>query len=108
MQTFERVLGALVDSGGMAPVSELADTAATTPRQIERLFARGLGFPPKVVGRVLRFQGSLRRLMADPGVPLGDVAADAGYYDQAHFIRDFRAVAGRTPAQYEREAREAA
>jgi AraC-like DNA-binding protein len=97
---FERTLAALLASQGRAPVSELAEVAASSPRQVERLFARGLGFPPKVVGRVLRFQHALRRLMADPGVPLGEVAADAGYYDHAHFIREFRVLSGGVPRGY--------
>ena len=98
--TFERVLSALVAGGGRAPVSRLAEVAASSPRQIERLFARSLGFPPKTVGRVLRFQSSLRQLMADPGVSLGEVAADAGYFDQAHFVRDFRLFTGGVPRGY--------
>jgi len=98
--TFERALSALVAGGGRAPVSRLAEVAASSPRQIERLFARGLGFPPKTVGRVLRFQSSLRLLMADPGVSLGEVAADAGYFDQAHFVRDFRLFTGGVPRGY--------
>jgi len=98
--TFERALSALVAGGGRAPVSRLAEVAASSPRQIERLFARSLGFPPKTVGRVLRFQSSLRQLMADPGVSLGEVAADAGYFDQAHFVRDFRLFTGGVPRGY--------
>jgi hypothetical protein len=38
--------------------------------------------------------------MADPGVAFGEVAADAGYYDQAHFIRDFREFTGGVPRGY--------
>ncbi|HYJ51352.1 MAG TPA: helix-turn-helix domain-containing protein [Microbacterium sp.] len=98
--TFERALSALVAGDGRAPVTRLAEVAASSPRQIERLFARGLGFPPKTVGRVLRFQSSLRQLMADPGVSLGEVAADAGYFDQAHFVRDFRLFTGGVPRGY--------
>ncbi len=99
-ETFMRTLDALVAGKGRTPVSELAEVAASSPRQVERLFARGLGFPPKTVARVLRFQHSLRALMEDPGVPLAEVASDAGYYDQAHFIRDFRAFTGGVPRGY--------
>ncbi len=98
--TFERTLAALVAGDGRTTVSELAAVAATSPRQVERVFARALGFPPKTVGRVLRFQHALRRLMADPGVSLGEVAAGAGFYDQAHFIRDFRVFSGGVPRGY--------
>lgn len=97
---FEQALSALVQSEGGAGLGELADTAGVSPRQVERLFARGLGFPPSTVGRVVRFQTALRRLMEDPGVTLGDVAADAGYYDQAHFVRDFRLFSGGVPRGY--------
>ncbi len=93
-------MAALIAGHGRMPVGELAEVAGSSPRQVERLFARGLGFPPKTVGRVLRFQHALRRLMADPGVPLGEVAADGGYYDQAHFIRDFRVFSGGVPRGY--------
>jgi AraC-like DNA-binding protein len=99
-QTLERAVAALTVSGGRIPIGELALTAGASPRQLERLFARGLGLAPKTVGRVLRFQHALRSLMADPGVPLGDVAADAGYFDQAHFVRDFREFSGGVPRGY--------
>ncbi|MGC5225289.1 helix-turn-helix domain-containing protein [Micromonospora sp. DT81.3] len=98
--TFERALSALVADDGRVSVSEIAEAATSSPRQIERLFARGLGFPPKTVGRVLRFQHALRQLMTDPGIPLAEVAADAGYFDQAHFVRDFRLFSGGVPRGY--------
>ena len=69
-------------------------------RQVDRLFARHVGIPPKVVARILRFQGALRALMRDPGCPLADVAANAGYFDQAHFVRDFRQMSGGVPRGY--------
>jgi AraC-like DNA-binding protein len=97
---FARALDALVATGGRASVAELSDAAAASHRQTERLFARHLGIPPKTVGRIVRFQGALRALMADPGCPLGEIAVDAGYYDQAHFIRDFRLFSGGVPRGY--------
>jgi AraC-like DNA-binding protein len=97
---FERALAELVASEGTTTVGRLAESAACSPRQIERLFAQSLGLPPKVVGRVLRFQHALRRLMHDPQVALADVAADARYYDQAHFIREFRLFTGGVPRGY--------
>jgi AraC-like DNA-binding protein len=97
---FERALDALIGAEGRLSLGDLADAAAVSPRRVERLFARSLGFPPRTVGRVLRFQHALRRLMVDPGVPLGDVAAESGYYDQAHFVRDFREFTGGVPRGY--------
>jgi AraC-like DNA-binding protein len=98
--TLERALSALVAEEGRTPMVRLAEVASSSPRQLERLFGRGLGLPPKTVGRVLRFQNALRRLMTDPGVPLGVVAVETGYYDQAHFIRDFRLFSSGVPRGY--------
>ncbi|CAN5557133.1 helix-turn-helix domain-containing protein [soil metagenome] len=96
--TFEAALRSLRD--GRSSVSDLAEAAGVSGRQVERLFAQYLGIPPKTVGRIVRFQGALQSLMADPGCPLGDIAAESGYYDQAHFIRDFRLFSGGVPRGY--------
>lgn len=97
---FERALAALERSGGGADVAAIAAHAGASARQVDRWFARHVGIPPKTVGRILRFQGALRALMRDPGCPLSDVAADAGYFDQAHFVRDFRRMTGGVPRGY--------
>jgi AraC-like DNA-binding protein len=97
---FARALETFTTTGGRASVADLATASGVSQRQVERLFARHLGIPPKTVGRIVRFQGALRSLMADPGCPLGELAAGAGYYDQAHFIRDFRRFSGGVPRGY--------
>ncbi len=96
---FSRALRHLTHTGEDT-VAAAAKAARTTTRQVERLFARFLGIPPKTVARVLRFQASLRRLMTDPGCTLAEVAAQAGYFDQAHFIREFRRFSGGVPRGY--------
>lgn len=100
LDTIAHALASLSSSAGRMTIGHLAAQVGTTTRNLQRLFARGIGLPPKMVGRVLRFQHALRALMADPGVPLGDVAADAGYFDQAHFVRDFRVFSGGVPRGY--------
>jgi AraC-like DNA-binding protein len=97
---FERSLAVLLASDGRAPLSEVAGAAELSQRHIERLFARELGFPPKTVARVLRFQWALRNLMKKPDAPLGTIAAAAGYFDQAHFVRDFKQFTGGIPRGY--------
>lgn len=99
-QLFERALRVLVESGGNASVDAIAAEAGASTRQVERAFAWRLGVPPKTAGRVLRFQAALRALMRDPGCSLADVAAAAGYFDHAHFIRDFRKMSGGVPRGY--------
>lgn len=99
-RSFERALAALEQSRGGLSVEAMAKRCATTPRQIERSFRRELGIAPKTVGRILRFQSALKMLMRDPGGTLADVAAACGYYDQAHFVREFRKMSGGVPRGY--------
>jgi methylphosphotriester-DNA--protein-cysteine methyltransferase len=99
-ERFALALDHLTRSDGNATVQALANIAGVTSRQIDRLFARRLGIAPKTTGRVLRFQRALRALMRDPGRPLAEIAADAGYFDQAHFVKDFRRMTGGVPRGY--------
>jgi AraC-like DNA-binding protein len=95
-----RALEALVESDGRARVEDVADAVRLSARQLERLFARWVGLPPKTIARVLRFQATLRALMRDPGCSLAELAARAGYFDQAHFIKDFKRMSGGVPRGY--------
>lgn len=97
---FSTALGVLIASDGAASVDHIANRTAVSARQVDRLFARFLGIPPKTVGRILRFQRALRGLMQDPRCSLADVAANAGYFDHAHFIRDFKRMSGGLPRGY--------
>lgn len=99
-ESFERALARASESNGAATVEEMAAAAGVTVRHLERLLARYLGIAPKVLARILRFQTALKALMRDPGCTLGDVAAAAGYFDQAHFVKDFKRLSGGVPRGY--------
>jgi AraC-like DNA-binding protein len=94
---FAEQLGALVATDG---ITAAAPATATERRHRSRLFERHLGIPPRTVGRILRFQFTLRSLMRDPEGSLAELASEAGYYDQAHFIREFRLMTGGVPRGY--------
>ena len=72
-------------------------------RTLERLFAERVGLSPKAFGRVARFRRAIERLQHPPGGPYARIALQVGYADQAHFIREFKAFAGVTPAAFARE-----
>jgi AraC-like DNA-binding protein len=88
----------LVASRGAMPVAELAAELGWSRRHLAVRVHEELGMPPKALARVLRFERAVERLRA--GDDLAALALDAGYYDQAHFNRDFRAFAGATPTDY--------
>ena len=93
---------AIVSARGQLSIETLADSLGKSRRQLERVFEREVGLAPKVLARILRFQHAYG--LAQTDTPQSDapqwaeVAARAGYADQAHLIRDFRAFAGTTPA----------
>jgi AraC-like DNA-binding protein len=93
-RAFRRLLAA----GGDVQISELADEVGWSPRHLTTRFAAEVGLRPKEAARVVRFDRVRRRIT--PGARLAELAADAGYFDQAHLTRDFRAFAGCSPSQW--------
>jgi AraC-like DNA-binding protein len=83
---------------GRRPVSEIARRAGWGRRQLERAFRAGVGVTPKALSRVIRFQNLLRLAGRRPRAAWADLAARCGYADQAHLVREFRELAGVTPA----------
>ncbi len=83
---------------GRRPVAEIARRAGWGRRQLERAFRSGVGVTPKTLSRVIRFQNLLRLAGRDAGASWADLAARCGYADQAHLAREFRELAGVTPA----------
>jgi AraC-like DNA-binding protein len=88
----------LLLSDGATPAGELAAELGWSRRHLAATFREQLGMPPKMLARILRFERALERLRA--GDDLAALALDCGYYDQAHFNRDFREFAGTTPTAY--------
>jgi transcriptional regulator GlxA family with amidase domain len=85
-------------------VEDLARMHNIAPRTLQRLFRRYVGVGPKWVLKRLRIHQAAERLTAANPTGWTELALDLGYYDHAHFIRDFRLVVGRSPAQYTAEA----
>jgi AraC-like DNA-binding protein len=80
-------------------VDEIARRVALTRRQLERLFGDRVGLPPKRLMSIRRLQRALVLLeRAEGGQPITSTAFAGGYTDQAHFVRECRALAGTTPS----------
>jgi AraC-like DNA-binding protein len=76
-----------------------AKALAVSPRHLRRIMGEHVGIGPAEYVRLTRFVDSMYRMEA-PGQTLTRVALAAGYFDQAHFCRDFRSFAGMTPQEY--------
>jgi len=85
-------------------VAQVTERHDLSTRRLQRLFARYVGVGPKWVLARYRMHDVVAVLDAGHAGPLADLAAEHGWYDQAHFTRDFTALVGVTPARY-REGR---
>jgi AraC-like DNA-binding protein len=92
--------GRLRGSGGATPVAALSGELGWSRRRLGDAFRDQIGLPPKLLARILRFERVVARLRDEDPQRWTDVAYQAGYYDQAHFNREFRAFAGVTPTAF--------
>ncbi len=95
----------LVETGGRAPVGAIAGETGFSQKHVIARFQEEIGLSPKVLGRVLRFGRAIRLIRRGGGAGLAEIAQACGYYDQAHFARDFHAFAGVTPTALVRSQR---
>ncbi|WP_126249314.1 helix-turn-helix domain-containing protein [Chitinophaga rhizosphaerae] len=89
----------ILAADGMVNISELASSVSLSTRQFERNFKSAAGFTPKLFTRIIRFHRALDAYGAFDG-NLAGLAYECGYYDQSHFIHDFREFSGYLPREY--------
>jgi AraC-like DNA-binding protein len=81
-------------------ISEVRDRIGLSARRFIDVFRKEVGLTPKLFCRVRRFQRVLRHISAGRAVDWAEIALTCGYFDQAHFIHDFRAFSGINPSSY--------
>lgn len=81
-------------------VKEVSEQTGLSQRRFIQLFREEVGLTPKLFRRIWRFQEVIRLIGSGGRVGWADVALSCGYFDQAHFIHDFRAFTGITPTTY--------
>ncbi|MDX2138053.1 MAG: helix-turn-helix domain-containing protein [Chloroflexota bacterium] len=100
LTTAHYVAERIVSSNGSERIATISDDVGYSIRTVDRLFGQIFGVSPKVYARIVRFQRALGMLGAQPSMPLIDIALLCGYYDQAHFSREFAEFAGDTPLAF--------
>jgi transcriptional regulator GlxA family with amidase domain len=96
--TVQRAVELILKARGQTRMDDVARTLGFSRRRLERAFARELGIPPKLYARIVRLNAVLAVLDESERPHAVDLALDAGFFDQAHLLRDFRILAGRTPS----------
>ncbi|RYY21761.1 MAG: AraC family transcriptional regulator [Chitinophagaceae bacterium] len=89
----------IIHSSVQAPISKTAALFCISARQLERQFKTITGFAPKPFSRISRFQQALHHY-GSGFKSLTEIAYDCGYYDQSHFIHDFKKFSGYEPRRY--------
>ncbi len=85
---------------GERSIAAVTAEVGYSPRRFIEIFSEEVGLTPKLFCRVRRFRQALEQLRAGHSPSWAALAADCGYFDQAHLNRDFRAFAGMTPGEY--------
>jgi AraC-like DNA-binding protein len=81
-------------------VAAIAEQIGLSQTRFTQVFREAIGLAPKQYLRVRRFQRALRLLDSGSARNWGDVVVGCGYFDQAHLVHDFQALAGLTPSTY--------
>jgi AraC-like DNA-binding protein len=93
-------LQAIHTADGRARLRDVAETAGVGERRLQQLFHTHVGLSPRSVGRLARLHGLLRALRRQPVAGWAELAAGAGFCDQAHLANEFRALCGVTPTEF--------
>jgi AraC-like DNA-binding protein len=103
MQGNLRLISWVKDAASVtSSVNILSENTGVHYKKLERIFARYTGYNPKNFSRVIRFYKAAKQIHKAPRALTG-VGLNNGYYDQSHFIRDFKAFTGKSPSQFSLE-----
>ena len=90
----------LMKSNLKISIRELSEELCLSTRRFREIFHATTGFSPSYIRKIERINQSLNKLAFFPGKSLTHVALEHHYFDQSHFIKDFKSIAGVTPSQY--------
>ncbi|RXK14069.1 AraC family transcriptional regulator [Halarcobacter mediterraneus] len=87
----------LLKTNGKTPINVILKDNISKRRQIERYFRKQIGISPKQLSKAIRLQATLQLLFNKKSETLTDIAYESEYFDQSHFVKDFKELTGITP-----------
>jgi AraC-like DNA-binding protein len=95
----DKAIDMIFVKNGMVTGAELCEEAGVGERQLENLFNKWVGLSPKLYSRIIRFN-YIFQLVNEKHKNWTDLTYEAAYYDQSHFIRNFKSFTGESPSAY--------
>jgi AraC-like DNA-binding protein len=100
---FDRLIRWMRMEGEQKNIGELASMANMSEKTLQRHMKKVTGVTPKSFGNILRFNSVLKLIDSSEELDWQDILFRSGYYDQAHFIKDFKRFTGLTPTEFMKE-----
>ncbi|PIQ48861.1 MAG: hypothetical protein COW03_08100 [Cytophagales bacterium CG12_big_fil_rev_8_21_14_0_65_40_12] len=98
-QLAHRASTLILKKEGLINIKELTSTLNCSERQLERVFKSAIGLSPKFYSRIIRM-GKTFELMKEGNNSWSDLVYESGFYDQPHFIKNFKEFTGEDPSAY--------
>jgi len=95
----ERAVHMILDFNGQLGLDDILEKTKLSERSLERYFRKHIGLSPKFYCRVIRFSHIFRLVSCD-NPNWSEISLQAGFYDQSHFIKNFKEFTGEEPAKY--------
>lgn len=90
----------IINNPTQLSIHKLSDKVGFSQKHFIKIFKEHVGLSPKAFLKIVRFQKAIRDIEINRSANWTDIALECGYYDQAHFINDFKDFSGFTPTQY--------
>lgn len=93
-------VGQILQNPSQLSITHITDKVGYSQKHLIKIFKEHVGLTPKAFLKIIRFQKAIQEIQANRSPNWVSIAMESGYYDQAHFINDFKDFSGFTPNQY--------
>lgn len=90
----------IMEKGMHLPLKEIVRECHASQRTLERHFVKRTGVTPKMLVRIMRFNALWNKVQNNKKIDYQNVVATGNYFDQAHFINDFKSIVGESPGNF--------
>ncbi|WP_394748986.1 DUF6597 domain-containing transcriptional factor [Spongiimicrobium salis] len=98
-QQYHHVVQQIIETKGQLRLQEILQDTAISERSLERYFKAYIGLSPKLFSRIIRFSG-IFNLIQEENFEWTEISFLSGFYDQSHFIKNFKEFTGEEPSKY--------